>query len=536
MSLHRTQRCAVIAAQARNANTLRRHEFINHRRMGTLSGPERQFLTAAAVIGPEFSLRDVAALLEQPTIKLLAVIESLLVSRLITIKDEHCAFVDVDFWREVIATLPRPVLLTLREEASLAAGSGRPRGTVTARLSVNEPMTVSSIVRLSNQLWAGGSPVEALERGREAVNTISERTPLTSRLSARVAQACKLLCLRDTHDADSLIETVGRDVAGQGLPGQAARLKAVQALSSLQQGRTNEARASAGQVLRHAAGTSATTDSGQVARAILALSAVRNGDLAAAQSQTRHLVPEDITDSVFPTMYLKWVTFLVSSAEYEAGDALDLAATRFPELLDCRVIWYEEPAAAPWLIRLALDCGDRRLAAEIADRVAQMAAEMPELAIVADTASYSRALVADDLAGLECVAATHRDPWSVGLASEDLALRLCERKDQAGAAHWLASSLRIFESLDTRRDLERVRGRLKGLNVRRPGAGMEGRGQWKDLTQTERKIARLVADGLTNREIADNIHLSPHTVNYYLRRIFQKLNIRSRAQVATVLT
>lgn len=44
-------------------------------------------------------------------------------------------------------------------------------------------------------------------------------------------------------------------------------------------------------------------------------------------------------------------------------------------------------------------------------------------------------------------------------------------------------------------------------------------------------MARLVAYGLTNRQIANELTLSPHTVNFHLRRIFQKLSISSRAQL-----
>ncbi len=57
---------------------------------------------------------------------------------------------------------------------------------------------------------------------------------------------------------------------------------------------------------------------------------------------------------------------------------------------------------------------------------------------------------------------------------------------------------------------------------------------WDDLTETEQTIAHLVSDGLTNRQIAKRIYLSPHTVNYHLRRIFRKLDIASRVELATL--
>lgn len=58
------------------------------------------------------------------------------------------------------------------------------------------------------------------------------------------------------------------------------------------------------------------------------------------------------------------------------------------------------------------------------------------------------------------------------------------------------------------------------------------RAWWSSLTDTERAIAELAAEGLTNGQIARRIGRSTHTVNYHLRRIFRKLRIRSRVEIA----
>ena len=51
------------------------------------------------------------------------------------------------------------------------------------------------------------------------------------------------------------------------------------------------------------------------------------------------------------------------------------------------------------------------------------------------------------------------------------------------------------------------------------------------LTSTETQIAGLVAEGLTNREVADRLFLSVKTVEANLSRIYRKLGLRSRADL-----
>jgi RNA polymerase sigma factor (sigma-70 family) len=58
----------------------------------------------------------------------------------------------------------------------------------------------------------------------------------------------------------------------------------------------------------------------------------------------------------------------------------------------------------------------------------------------------------------------------------------------------------------------------------------------EELTPQQRQIVRLASDGLTNREIADRLFLSPHTVSSHLYRSFPKLGVADRHQLRDVIT
>ena len=75
---------------------------------------------------------------------------------------------------------------------------------------------------------------------------------------------------------------------------------------------------------------------------------------------------------------------------------------------------------------------------------------------------------------------------------------------------------------------DRVRGELRasGAVLRsRPQAGLE-------LTEAELRVAVLAADGLTDREICGQLYLSPKTVEFHLGRVYRKLGVRGRTELA----
>ncbi|MDQ1488684.1 MAG: hypothetical protein QOJ23_1198 [Actinomycetota bacterium] len=58
---------------------------------------------------------------------------------------------------------------------------------------------------------------------------------------------------------------------------------------------------------------------------------------------------------------------------------------------------------------------------------------------------------------------------------------------------------------------------------------------WSSLTATEEEVAEAVGQGLTNRQVANRLYMSPHTVDSHLRHIYSKLSINSRIELARLL-
>jgi DNA-binding CsgD family transcriptional regulator len=88
----------------------------------------------------------------------------------------------------------------------------------------------------------------------------------------------------------------------------------------------------------------------------------------------------------------------------------------------------------------------------------------------------------------------------------------------------LDRALEIFEQLGTPLWADKARAELARVGIR-PSAPL-------GLTPTEERVARLVADGKSNREVAAELFLSRRTVEDNLSRVYRKLGVRSRSQLA----
>jgi DNA-binding CsgD family transcriptional regulator len=109
--------------------------------------------------------------------------------------------------------------------------------------------------------------------------------------------------------------------------------------------------------------------------------------------------------------------------------------------------------------------------------------------------------------------------------------RLRRERRKTDARTQLRTALDTFEGLGTKAWAERARGEL---NATGETARKRDVSTLDELTPQELRIARLVAEGGTNREVAAQLFVSPKTVDYHLRKVFVKLGVSSRVELARI--
>lgn len=96
-------------------------------------------------------------------------------------------------------------------------------------------------------------------------------------------------------------------------------------------------------------------------------------------------------------------------------------------------------------------------------------------------------------------------------------------------------ALGLYEKLAAVRDIARADATLRELGIRRGRRGARTRPTtgWESLTKSETRVVPLVAEGLSNRRIADRLFVSPRTIQTHIAHIFSKLGVSSRVELAT---
>ncbi len=178
--------------------------------------------------------------------------------------------------------------------------------------------------------------------------------------------------------------------------------------------------------------------------------------------------------------------------------------------------------------------GHEAEAGEIVDALAGYA-DRSGIPGAAASAARCRGLLADDdfeEPFAEALAHHARSGMPFDRARTELCLgerrRRARRNREARAP--LAAALATFDALGAAPWAERTRRELRAAGARPAGPRPAATA---DLTPQELQVALAVATGATNKEVATALVISPKTVEYHLARVYAKLGVRSRAELAT---
>lgn len=144
-----------------------------------------------------------------------------------------------------------------------------------------------------------------------------------------------------------------------------------------------------------------------------------------------------------------------------------------------------------------------------------------------------RALLADGgTEPFEDALRRHGEPFERARTALLYGERLRRAQQPGQARHHLRAALETFERLGARPWAKRAHGELRaaGEAPARPESDAQAA-----LTPQELRIARLVAEGASSKEVAARLFLSPRTVEYHLYKIYPKLGITSRTELARLL-
>jgi DNA-binding NarL/FixJ family response regulator/energy-coupling factor transporter ATP-binding protein EcfA2 len=272
---------------------------------------------------------------------------------------------------------------------------------------------------------------------------------------------------------------------------------------------------------------------------LLAVRAVAEAHLGvdeAERTATQALELAGRTSGIPAWIFASWALGHLALARGDASAALERLE---PLRAHHRREAIEEPGALPFLpdgIEALIEAGRLAEAGEALDGYQSAAERLGRQRGIA-AAHRCRGLLAaatEDLAaalaeleGAALLASRNETPFEHARTLTALGAAQRRAKRRREARETLETALAAFEGLGTRLWAERARAELRRVSGRAPTHGA--------LTPAESRIAALVAEGKTNREVAAALFLSERTVEGHLSRVYGKLGVRSRTELAREL-
>jgi DNA-binding CsgD family transcriptional regulator len=211
------------------------------------------------------------------------------------------------------------------------------------------------------------------------------------------------------------------------------------------------------------------------------------------------------------------------------GDVTLLGTPLTPEVLDLVILG----------ARVASAAGDAGLRARVLQATEALERERPPVPLFAGVAGYARGILERDAPALVAAADLLRScsrPLLYASAAEDAGGELSRAQRKPEALDRLNAAFDTYIECEAIADARRVGRALRRLGVeRRIVTHPRAKTGWDSLTDSELKVINLLAHGATNRSVATELHLSPHTVKTHVHNAFTKLGITSRTQLAQLM-
>jgi DNA-binding CsgD family transcriptional regulator len=189
--------------------------------------------------------------------------------------------------------------------------------------------------------------------------------------------------------------------------------------------------------------------------------------------------------------------------------------------------------------RVASAAGDAGLRARVLQATDLLERERPAIPLFTGVAQHARGILEGDaqalLAAADVLHSASR-PLLYAAAAEDAGGELAHADRGGEALDHLNAAFDTYLHHEALADARRVGRELRRLGVqRRIVSQPRTKTGWDSLTDSELKVVNLIAQGVTNRDVAAQLHLSLHTVKTHVHNAFAKLDINSRAQLAQLM-
>jgi DNA-binding CsgD family transcriptional regulator len=263
-----------------------------------------------------------------------------------------------------------------------------------------------------------------------------------------------------------------------------------------------------------------------------AVISLHRGEIATARGYLEAAVPyaDQLGHRLIPQLAL------AHSLDHEHTGALPEALTALTGAFDDISEEIELENLLPDVVRLAARTGDLELAQSLAGQAAKLAkgSEIPHRQA---NALYCEGLLDHDAGRLLTAAARYQDasrPLLAAKAYEAAAAEFLRADDRGRAREAFVQAVEAYTSIGAAADVARLRAAFRAHGIHRGPHSRHRRAVsgWDSLTDTEVKVAGMVAEGLSNPEIAAKLMLSRRTVSTHVSHILKKLGVASRTDIA----